>query len=234
MNYSCKGIALRYFKYSESSVIVKILTEEKGVQSFLIRGVNSKKSKSKLGLLRSLSLLNISVLNSNYSSLHYLKEISIASPNPPSERVNINLMLMFMAEVVLKALSVEKKDLPVFNFVWKSCEEIKSEKIIPENYSLLFLLRLSYFLGFYPNLHDLNSNFFNMEKGVFSKEKIQGDYIMSGENLKYFKKLLVGENLKVPKKIKEQLLSLLLDYYKLHHHELIGLTSHEVIKSLAN
>lgn len=230
MNYSCRGIALHYFKYSESSVIAKILTEEKGVQSFLIRGVYSKKSR--IALLRPLSLLNISVVGRKNSGLHYLKDLSIASP--PSKKVNINLMLMFMAEVVLKALSIDKKDLSLFEFVWKSCEEVKSEKRIPENYSLLFLLRLSYFLGFYPNLQDLKSNFFDMEKGVFSEEKMQGSYVISGEDLRYLKKLLTEKNLKIPKKIKEKLLSLLLEYYRLHHHELVGLTSHEVIKSLAN
>ena len=41
-----KGIFLRSFKYSDSSVIAHIYTEKFGRQSFIIRGIHSKKSQS--------------------------------------------------------------------------------------------------------------------------------------------------------------------------------------------
>jgi len=54
-----QGIALHYTKYSESSVIAKIFTKNFGLKSCIINGVRKKKSKSKLGLLRPLTLLDI-------------------------------------------------------------------------------------------------------------------------------------------------------------------------------
>ena len=47
MKYKSRAIALSYLKQGESSIISKIFTEEKGLQSFIIKGVRSKKSKKK-------------------------------------------------------------------------------------------------------------------------------------------------------------------------------------------
>ena len=41
-----KGIVLRHFKYSETSVITEILTEENGKQRFIANGVRKKNQKS--------------------------------------------------------------------------------------------------------------------------------------------------------------------------------------------
>ena len=49
MKYKSRAIALSYLKQGESSIIAKIFTEEKGLQSFIVKGVRAKKSKKKLG-----------------------------------------------------------------------------------------------------------------------------------------------------------------------------------------
>lgn len=54
---STKGIVLHYYKYSESSVIVKIFTEESGLQTYVLKGVRNKKSKNKVNLLQALNLV---------------------------------------------------------------------------------------------------------------------------------------------------------------------------------
>ena len=46
MTESTNGICLHHYKYSESSVIVKIFTEKFGLKSYIIKGVRSKKSKN--------------------------------------------------------------------------------------------------------------------------------------------------------------------------------------------
>ena len=47
MKYKSRAIALSYLKQGESSIIAKIFTEEKGLQSFIVKGVRAKKSKKK-------------------------------------------------------------------------------------------------------------------------------------------------------------------------------------------
>jgi DNA repair protein RecO (recombination protein O) len=45
MLISTEAIALSSIKYSETSIIVKCLTQSDGVKSYLIRGVRSQKKK---------------------------------------------------------------------------------------------------------------------------------------------------------------------------------------------
>jgi DNA repair protein RecO (recombination protein O) len=48
MKYKSRAIALSYLKQGESSIIAKIFTEEKGLQSFIVKGVRAKKAKKNL------------------------------------------------------------------------------------------------------------------------------------------------------------------------------------------
>ena len=41
MKYNSRAIALTYLKYSESSIIVKLFTEEHGLQTFIVKGVRA-------------------------------------------------------------------------------------------------------------------------------------------------------------------------------------------------
>ena len=51
MKYKSLAIALTYIKQGETSIISKILTKEKGLQTFIIKGVRSKNSKKKTKFL---------------------------------------------------------------------------------------------------------------------------------------------------------------------------------------
>ena len=51
MKYKSRAITLTYIKQGESSIISKIFTEKHGLQSFIIKGVRSKRAKKKLGLI---------------------------------------------------------------------------------------------------------------------------------------------------------------------------------------
>ncbi len=57
-----RGIVLHHFKYSEKSIIAKIYTEKFGLQSYIINGVRSAKSKNKAVYLQPLSLGEIMAL----------------------------------------------------------------------------------------------------------------------------------------------------------------------------
>ena len=56
-----RGILLKTTKYSETSLICKILTEERGLKSYIISGVRKKKGKTSAGLLQVMSILDLVV-----------------------------------------------------------------------------------------------------------------------------------------------------------------------------
>ena len=77
MKYKSSAIALTYTKYGDSSIISKIFTKEKGLQTFIVKGVRSKKSKTNLVCFEPLKLSEITASYNNKSSLQIIKQIAL-------------------------------------------------------------------------------------------------------------------------------------------------------------
>src|ERR1035438_8959731 len=94
-------IVLNYFKYSENSIIVKIYTEDFGLQSFLIRSAKSKKSKIKTGIFQPLTLLDIIINQNKKSRLHTIKEITgCYQLQEISRDIKKSSIVIFIAEII--------------------------------------------------------------------------------------------------------------------------------------
>ena len=88
MKYESRAIALSYIKHGESSIIAKLFTEKKGLQSFIIKGVRSNKSKKKLGLFQPLEL---SIINATYLPKKNLQKLrKIEKNHEKSEKFTKN------------------------------------------------------------------------------------------------------------------------------------------------
>lgn len=74
MTQSTRGIVLRYYPYSESSIIVKIFTENFGLQSYIVKGIRARKSKTKIAIFQPLTLLEFVAYRKENKSIHHLKE----------------------------------------------------------------------------------------------------------------------------------------------------------------
>ena len=79
---------------------------------------------------------------------------------------------------------------------------------------------------------NINFNFFNIDKGVFTQNKNEENLNITGKNLFFFKSLLENKEVCIPKKTQRELLEMLFKYYSLHHFDLSNLKSYEIIKSL--
>ena len=77
MLHKTSGIILHTTKYSDSSLIVKIYTEKFGLQSYMISGARSKKSKTKASLFQPMALVLLEVSNSEKITLQRISEINI-------------------------------------------------------------------------------------------------------------------------------------------------------------
>ena len=228
-----KGIALHYHKYSESSVIAKIFTKEFGLQSFIINGVRQKKAKSKLGLLRPLSFLNLEIYKKSKRGLNRIKEISISKVlERIHDDINKSLLAVFIAEVLLKALLEEEKEKPLFCYIETLVSELENLDRVQNTFPLVFLINLSAYLGFYPSKENSELSFYDLQNGCFSKKGFSHNHFISGEDLQNFKTILFQEKKNMSQENRKKILLILLDYYRLHHYELKNLKSHNVIEQL--
>ena len=233
MNYKSRAITLSYLKQGESSIITKIFTEEKGLQSFIVKGVRAKKAKKKLGLFQPLQLLNLNANHLPKNSLQYIKEISLGH-HQINDGINMkkNFLYIFIAEVISKVLLETEKDKALFKFIWELKIDLNSLEKISPNFPLIFLIRLSEYLGFSPSKEEINGSYFNLELGGFTSKKQQLNYYVEKHNSIYLRKLLENKDVIIPYENRNQILLHLIQYYKLQHHELKNMTSHLIIESL--
>jgi DNA repair protein RecO (recombination protein O) len=233
MKYKSRAIALSYLKQGESSIIAKIFTEEKGLQSFIVKGVRAKKAKKKLGLFQPLQLLNINATHITKNSLQYISEINVAH-NQVSDGIDMkkNFISIFVAEVISKVLLETEKDKALFKFIWELKNDLSNFEKINQNFPLIFLIGLSEQLGFLPSKDQIDGDYFNLEFGEFTNNQQQLNHFIKKDNSYYLRKLLENKDINIPYKNRNEILLHLIQYYKLQHHELKNMTSHLIIESL--
>ena len=88
------------------------------------------------------------------------------------------------------------------------------------NFHLKFLIELSRFIGFYPNINNENDSFFNLESGSTSAIQSIGANI-SGNDLILFKEFLGTEfedlnSMNTKNESRTRILNYIIDYYSLH------------------
>lgn len=233
MNYSCRAISLLNYKYGEESIIAKIFTEEYGLISYSVKRGRSKKSKNKISLLQHMSLINISAQKKQKNEIQFLKEISLAHSLINSYlNINKQLLRMFMAEVLEKILVSNEQDKRLFNFIWNEIILLDTLEKVSSNYALNYLLSITYYLGFYPSKENIELDFFDLEKASFVEKEDNRGMIIKGENLVFFKSLLINNNNNIPYKNRKEILKLILKYYKTHYYNLENIKSFDVIDDM--
>ncbi len=233
MKYKSRAITLTYIKQGESSIISKIFTEKHGLQSFIVKGVRSKKAKKKLGLFQPLQLVDINATLIPKKGLQYLAEITIIETISTDKiNMNKNFLAIFIAEISSKVLQENEQNLGLFKFVWEIKQKLYNANTVDENFALLFMLNLSKYLGFFPSTENINAPFFNLETGEFSGKAFNLNIYLTEEKTTILKHLLLGKKINIPQELKSELLKDIIQYFRLHHYNLSNITSHLIIESL--
>jgi DNA repair protein RecO (recombination protein O) len=205
------GIVISYIKYRETSIIVRIFTRELGLKSYIVNGVRSAKSKSKIALYQPLSLLDLVVYDKENASLNRISEVKLSYA---FQRIPFDFyrsgVAMFVGEVVGKAIYDNYQNESLFDFLDKAIVVLDGEALHLSVYPHLFLLQLSQFLGFSPA--DAAEFYEQLQHGV-------GSIPISQEERHCLDQLLETDfksSPKIPGSIRRKLMDHLLLHYKLH------------------
>ncbi len=162
MLHQTSGIILHTTNYSDTSLIVKVYTAKFGLQSYMINGTRSKKSKTKASLFQPMSIVEIVVSNSEKTSLQRISEINIQFPysDIPYNIIKSSIAI-FLNEILFRSLKEEHSDEDLFLYIKNSLLILDLKTDSCSNFHLCFLIQLSRFLGFYPqgNFSEKNSCF---------------------------------------------------------------------------
>lgn len=146
-----KGIVINYVKYKETSIIVKIYTEEFGIQTYIENGVRSSRSKNKIALFQPLTLLDLVIYHKEGKDIQRIAEIKCNHPfHEIPYQIAKSSIAMFITEILVKTLKEEMANKQLFAFVNDSIVWLDEAQDHFQNFHLQFLLKLSAYLGFLP------------------------------------------------------------------------------------
>ena len=234
-----QAIVLHSLKYGETRLIVDMFTRSQGRQSFIVSIPKSVKGKIKKHLFQPLTLLEIEYDLRPKLQLQKLSDVRLASPfsSIPFDPNKLSISL-FIAEFLYYALRSEQRNEPLFDYIVNSIQWLDAQTNRFANFHLVFLMRLSRFLGFYPNLdHYQAGDYFDLRESVFlpvppvhrdflhpqEAEKIQLMMRMDFPTMHLFRMSHQERN---------RLLEVSLIYYRLHIPDFPELKSVSVLQEL--
>ncbi|MBL4887361.1 MAG: DNA repair protein RecO [Flavobacteriaceae bacterium] len=239
MLLTTKAIVFSAIKYGEADLIVSCFTEESGIRSYLLKNIlRSKRGKLKRALFLPLTQLEIVAFHKTNGTLGRIREAKVEFhyQSLHSDIIKLSLVL-FLAEVLKKSIREEEENKPLYRFISQSFLWLDQHDNCA-NFHLLFLLKLTHYLGFYPNTVNEDAPFFNLEEGCFQNNDLDNTCV-SGENIVLLKTFLginfdTLEQTKLSKKTRLAFLDLLLSYYKLHLQGFKNPESLSVLNQLFN
>ncbi|WP_223032485.1 DNA repair protein RecO [Hanstruepera marina] len=217
MRTSNKAIVLSKIKYRDNDLIVKCYTEKRGVVSYLVK--NAFKKKNTVAYFQLLSQLLIEENYRNNQNLHYISEVKL---NNTYSTLHSNVLkssiVIFLTEVLSIILKEEEQNQDLYDFLENALLWLDNDNQFA-NFHILFLLKLTKHLGFYPEESVNNHFIFNLETGQFEKDL--NKHSLSVKNNDILKHLLGmkfdGLNtLKLNANQRQSFLNALLLYFELH------------------
>ena len=219
MQVKTKAIVLSSLKFQEKSLIVKCFTQSHGLKSYFVRDAfSSRKSNQKIAYFQPMTVLDIEAVHKNKGTLENFKEIKIASPfHSIHSDIYKSTIVMFISEILHHSIHEEEKNEHLFVFLETALEWLDNHDEIA-NFHLILMLETTKYLGFYPDISDIDMPFFEMTEGVFNPFHAISSLTEHETNL--FKKLIdlrFDNDQKVFHVIERQIiLKILIDYYSFH------------------
>ena len=218
-----RAIIIHSIRYREADLIVKAYTKSNGLKSYLVRGVlKSKKGKLRASMFQPLTILD---LEANHKDKGTLENIREAKVNPAYQTLTGNIykssIAMFLAEVLHQAIQEEEQNQALYQFLEESFLWLDTNEKYA-NFHLLFMVKVSSFLGFYPHQYDPDLPYFNLLDGEYQLDDTN-KYCIQNENSELLKQFLLVNYDEVPgiklnQSKRKNFIEMLILYFELHLH----------------
>lgn len=234
-----RGIVLRALKYDDRSLIVDIFTEQSGVVPFLVRLPRSRKATMRSVLFRPLTLLRIDYDYRQRATLQRLRDVQLdyVYASLPYEPVKGGIAL-FLAEFLYYALRREAANPLLYAYLDYSLQWLDRCNGSIANFHLVFITRLTRFLGFYPNVDAYRSgDYFDLQNGCFAPSRPYHNACIEPEEAAHIPLLIRMRYATMHRFVlnryhRERYLEVLNAYYRLHIPDFPDLKSLDVLSQV--
>lgn len=227
MKATDKGIFLQRTAFSDSSLIVSFLTLEGGLRKFVFKG-----GKKKAHSLYPMGLAELTYYGRQESDLLQLTSADSIRPFQFPFHPVKGAIAFFMAETLRKCVAPGHPDKEFFRFAeaWVNRLEDRSDLVM---LPLEFLVDCSDALGFRPLCESPEFRVFNLDSGEFQMVGSALERTMTGEAVEVLR-TMVGEGSapKVSRKVREEALEIMLEYFRIHVPRFDKLESYEIVREV--
>jgi DNA repair protein RecO (recombination protein O) len=243
--HKARGIVLRTVKYGDTSLIVTILTDLFGTQSYLVNGVraSTKKGSGKANLFQPPAILDLIVYHNELRNLQRIKEFrwghlyqSIFSD------IKKNAVSLFMVELLTRSLKQPETNEDLFSFVEDAFLHLdESGETVTANFPLFFALHVAVFFGFQiDDRYSEKNPFLDLQEGTFVKERPSHPHFLEDRQAAVTSELLKvrqpGElnEIKLNHDFRRNLLYAIETYYALHIQDFGTMRTLPVLREILN
>ena len=234
-----RAIVLHAFRYGETKLIVDAVTADYGRMSLIAAVSKSPRGKLKKQYFQPLFILEIVVDLRRRPGLQPLKEARVAVPyaSVPFEPLKLSVA-MFTAEFVRAATRREQLDPLTFAYIENSLRWLDGSTGGFANFHVVFMMRLTRFLGFYPNTDGYTEgSWFDLRAASFAPDApLHHDRLAPDEARKV--NLLLRMNFatmhlfRMTRAERNRMTEIIIRYYELHLPDFHELKSFDVVKEI--
>ena len=216
------AIVLNSLKYGESQIIVDMFTESHGRLSFIQRLPRTPRSGVRKQLFQPLTLLAIEFDWRATQKLQRIREASVSCPfvSLPFDAAKLSIA-MFVAEFTGYCTRSEQSNPPLYLFIENSVRWLDACEGGFANFHIVYMLHLSRFIGFFPNLDSGGNAWFDLRAGCFvAHVPAHADYLQPADAGTI--RLLMRLNyttmrlLSLSRSERNRIVDVVLHYYRLH------------------
>lgn len=239
MLVTTRALVFHLSRYSDSSGIVKLYTEQAGLQSVIVKSLFSKSSRFKPAFFGHLSLLDIIIDQKPNRHLNYLREVSMNQVfHGITDSVSKSSILLFMNEVLNKVVREEEVNDVLFRFIEQSLIYLDRDDITVQLFPISFLIKLSEILGIglSESITD-EGGYFDLMSGLNQAKEPEHRYFISGDKLSLLRHIAASDyselsNICAPRHLRGEILNDLLNFYKIHIPDLADIKSVKIFQDL--
>lgn len=234
-----RGLIFRATKYGDSSLILEVYTEARGIRKYIVSGVRKARSRTPASLVQPMNLVDLVAYEREGKELTRLKEVR---PAHVYTRIPFDVYRgtigLFMLEVARNAIREVEDNTELFGFLFDSFVFLDTTDGPIGNIHLHFLLELTVHLGFLPSgAYSGSTPYFDLREGAFvSSFPGHRDYL-DEERAELFFQLLHADrselaNIRMNRAARLELLDHLVLFYRHHVEGMREINSLKVLREV--
>ncbi len=207
----------------------------------MVSKTRSKNTKLPKALFIPMSVIEMEVNHQVSRDIQRIKEArSLGGYYSISADMSKSAMAFFISEFLNKTLRDINDSAFIFEFIEQSVRILEMTERSVANYHLVLMLKLSHFLGFYPNLEEYRQGaYFDMMNGEFvDRQPLHKHYINRDESLALSRlSRITYENMHhfaFSRNERVNITNRMIEYYRLHLYDFSELKSLDVLHELFN